>query len=641
MKRFLLWVAAGLVVIILVLAALPFLISVDTYRGAIERAAHDATGRTLTIKGPMRLTVFPAIGIAAQDVHFSNVAAGRAADMISVGALQISVSTLPLLVGDIRVSTIRLEKPVINLEVNAGGQGNWTLRQSAEAGQSKGLPQGLHLSGITIADGALHYSDATSGKTLALTNLDLHVDVGTMDQPASLDGQLTYAGQRLTVSGHITTPQSLSRGARTGLNLSLKGDLLNAGFDGAIAADRSLSGTLTADAPSARKLGAWLGKEMPAGGGLGRLSVKARVAHTTGQTDFTDLHLALDGMTVTGALSVETGGVRPRVTGQLVAGRMDLNPYMQQAGAKTDAQTPTPAQGWSKTPLAVDALRLFDADVTLNVQSLVIRKLTMGKTAAHVVLADGDLKANLNPVTLYGGTGQARIEMDAHGRVPQFSTDLSFADVSMASLLGDALGVNKIEGVGKLTLNVTADGASADAIMHALTGKGALTVANGRIRGVNLGMVARTVKTALNGDAVGGGASTDFTQMGGSFVLARGILTNRDFRLTGPVLSATGQGTIDIGDRKIDFTITPQADVAVANVSVPFRIRGPWSHPSYLPDLAGLATGVVKGLVTGGGQTGNGLLGALMGGNKSASPQKAPPKKESPAEGFLGGLLGR
>ena len=53
-----------------------------------------------------------------------------------------------------------------------------------------------------------------------------------------------------------------------------------------------------------------------------------------------------------------------------------------------------------------------------------------------------------------------------------------------------------------MTLDVTAHGRSPNAIMHALAGKGAVTFLNGRVRGVDLAGVARTIQGALSGQAV-------------------------------------------------------------------------------------------------------------------------------------------
>src|SRR5882724_8604680 len=58
-------VAGALVaLLILVAAALPFLLDVERYRPSIEQAIAGATGRAVTI-GPMRLTLFPAAELTA------------------------------------------------------------------------------------------------------------------------------------------------------------------------------------------------------------------------------------------------------------------------------------------------------------------------------------------------------------------------------------------------------------------------------------------------------------------------------------------------------------------------------------------------------------------------------------------------
>ena len=67
---------------------------------------------------------------------------------------------------------------------------------------------------------------------------------------------------------------------------------------------------------------------------------------------------------------------------------------------------------------------------------------------------------------------------------------------------------------------------------------------------------------------------------------------------------------------------------------VPVRIRGPWSKPSYLPDLDSLAGGLIQGLANGRGDAA-GLLGGIIGGGKSSRPPQKDPG------GLLGGLFGR
>jgi AsmA protein len=543
--------------------------------------------------------------------------------MASLGALRISVALLPLFTGEIRVSSIILDKPVIHLEVSPDGRSNWTFRQGRPGGG--GLPRGLRLSGIAIRDGSLSYANAQTGKTIALEGLDLQLDVTRLDAPAALSGHFTRAGSRADFSGSIATLQSLSAGEATRLGLSLKSDLLTASFNGVVAADHSLTGTLAADAASARRLGAWLGVGMPAGSGLGKLSLSANLAYRTGLASLDALKLALDGMTVTGRLTVATDGPRPRLGGQLAADRLDFNPYMQSAASE--------GAGWSRKPIAFDMLKRVDADLALSAGAVLVRKLAIGKTSLRLVLVDGVLHADLDRMTLYGGSGHARLDLDDSGRVPQIRTSLDFSNVAMARFLGDTIGVRRVEGSGRLVLDAASRGASTDAMMRALSGKGAITVGNGQIRGVNLGLVATTVKSVLSAGATGDAAATRFSTLGGSFTIASGVLTSNDMRLEGPVFTASGQGSLDLGAQTIDFHIAPKADVVLANISVPFFVRGPWSHPRYLPDLVGLATGTARSLANGASGAA-GLLGGILGRGKSSSGSSRQ------SGGLLGGLLG-
>ncbi len=624
MRRYLLWAAAALLAVIVLLAILPFVIPAGAWRATIERSAASATGRTLTIAGPMRLTVFPRLGIAAENVRFANMAGGQSPEMAVLGALRVSVDLLSLLTGEIRVSTVTLEKPLIQLEVDRNGRSNWTFGQSG-AGAGGGLPRGLSFSGIAVSDGSISYTNAQTGKSLVIGDLDLVVAVTRLDAPASMSGHFLRAGKRVDFSGSITTLQSLSAGAATGLDLSLKSELLQAVMQGNLAPDHSYAGGLTAETVSVRRLGAWLGADMPAGGGLGKLILSAKLSYKPGLAGLDDLKLKLDGMTVSGALVIATTGARPRLSGQLAVDRLDLNPYLQ-----TGAAEPA-GSGWSKKPIAFESLRQFDADLSLGAGSLAVRKLAIGRTSLRASISNGVLHADLDRMALYGGSGHATLDIDAGSRT--LRNNLDFSNVAMARLLGDTIGVSRVEGTGRIVLNVASRGDSADAVMRALSGKGAIAISNGKIHGVNLGLVATTVKSVLSGGATGDAASTQFSVLGGSFTIASGVLTSRDFKLEGPVFTSGGKGSLDVGNQTIDFLLMPKADIAVANLTVPFRVSGPWGHPRYLPDLAAMASGAMRGLANG-STSAAGLLGGILGGGKPSTGSG------KPSGGLLGGLLG-
>jgi AsmA protein len=136
--------------------------------------------------------------------------------------------------------------------------------------------------------------------------------------------------------------------------------------------------------------------------------------------------------------------------------------------------------------------------------------------------------------------------------------------------------------------------------------------------------MVRNVATAFADSTA---AQTAFSQLGGSFTIANGILINKDLALQSPALRADGAGTIDLPRRSIDYRLTPRLGAAagLAGLAVSVVIRGPLEHPSYQPDLAGVLkdqaadpTKLMETLQPGTKPTN--LLKGLLGGSAKSPP---------------------
>src|SRR6185437_5436158 len=121
--------------------ALPFLIPADAYKSQIEAAVSRATGRAFTIRGPLHFTLLPMPGVQADDIALANMAHGRAPAMVTAGDVRVGVALSPLLGGRIEVSTIVLDRPIIALEVDEQGHGNWTVPRAQGAAKTAAPPQ--------------------------------------------------------------------------------------------------------------------------------------------------------------------------------------------------------------------------------------------------------------------------------------------------------------------------------------------------------------------------------------------------------------------------------------------------------------------------------------------------------------------
>lgn len=661
MRRIALITLSILVVLVALIVLLPFVVPVDAYKSKIEDEATAATGRQLKIEGPLHLSVFPQLGLTAEKVTLANAPGGQAPYLASMDRLEVGVRLLPLLGGRLEVSAVTLDRPAIHLEAARDGSGNWVLGKTATgSGSAEGGGAGMSaerasFQGVFIKDGTLTYRDAASGRTRRLEHVNLSVGITRFDAPLTIDGSLVAEGEKISLDGRIDSLRALMKGTPTPVDLSLTSPLVQASFKGALARDGG-QGLLKLDTQSLRKLAAWAGNPLGPGGGLGRLSLEGQLS-AQGKVDrFSAIKLVLDKMTMKGALTLDRTGPVPLLTGQLAIDRLNLNAYL--AGGAQGANAPAnppPAetQGWSRRPIDLSILKTVNARLTLETGSLSLRKLSLGKTRLALTLNGGALTANLDPVTLYGGSGKAVLRVRTAGGMPEIANTLKFDNLAARPFLTDALGVSRIEGTGSVALDVTARGRSPNAIMHALDGKGAITFVNGKLRGVDLAAVARTIQTALTGAATASNASTDFTEMGGTFTVKRGVMTSKDFHLLSPFVRLTGAGNIDLGEQTIDFVVEPKAVGSIkgqggkqnlAGLGVPFRIHGAWTNLHYTPDLSGVATDILQS-VSKGGISSKSVLEGLFGGGSKDKPQNSdtntnPQKKKKSPLDALKGILG-
>jgi AsmA protein len=644
MSKALKYTLAGAGVLLVLLLAVPFLIPAGSYKARIEREAYERTGRHLTINGPVRVTLFPVLGVRADDVTFENVPGGQSRHMATMGDIKVGVRFLSLLSGKIEVQQIVLDAPAINLERDKSGAGNWHFQSLRPKTPGTGKPRALHFEGITINDGRVSYRSAT-GKVRMLEHANLTIGLTAVDHPVSVDGDLTYRGKRISLEAKLASLAPMTQPRDT--DVSLTSDLLQGSFKGTVAENGDLNGAVKLDTTNIRAVAEWLGEFLPPDGGFKTLSLEGRIETSGTHYALPEETLRLDGMSIIGKMSVDLGGARPLIVGDVVVDRLDLNRYLEQrprvaVGVPAPSAPPPPqAEGWSKKKVDLSLLHLFDANLTIDTGVLRVQGLHIGKTHLVATLADGLLNVALDPMALYGGIGKAALTVDVRGDVPQFQNALSFDNVSMRALLADTLGAQRIGGRGKLMLNVISEGDTADRVMRNLSGKGALNIASGQILGVDLGGVSRLIRTALDGAVTDPNASTPFSTMGGSFAIAKGVLATKDFHIESTAFRATGAGTVDIGNRTLDFNMKPRAllaPVGGVTVGVPFRAFGPWHHISYSADVTGTITGIVSDVFHSAVSLPGAIGDFFMGGEKPVKqkPQSKPKEKKS----FFDNLFG-
>jgi AsmA protein len=400
--------------------------------------------------------------------------------------------------------------------------------------------------------------------------------------------------------------------------VQVRSAIVNADFAGRMGVGGTLDGKLSLNAPSLRRLAGWAGHKLPPGNGFGAVTVAAAVSAKGGVYTLSNAQIALDQMKLAGVVAIDARADTPVLNGALTVDKVDARPYLAPGNSEDVAKAAKAPD--SNAPLSLGALKSADADLKLAVGGLVLPDFALDRAAIVALLKKGILQAQLTSFSAYGGAGKGSLIVDPTGSVPTFRAVIDMNGVKVETFLAEMAGVRRIAGSGAVHVDVATRGQSRIDMLRNLSGKGSLTVANGSIAGADLAAVARLVQSTLTGQfltgAVGDSARTSFGSLSASFTIQGGIVRVSDLRLVNPVVEMTGAGTINLASRQIDFRFEPRAlkgipGLSLIDIGIPFYVRGSWDDPSFSPDTAGLAKGLV-GAVGGLGSKAAELPGAVL-----------------------------
>ncbi len=672
MKKTLIAVAVILVVIVAGLLVAPAFIPVDTYKGQIQTAARDATGRELTIDGDISLSLLPRLAIEVENVSFANAPGAAEPQMASIEKLAVELQILPLLSREVKLDRLVLVRPNILLEVDAKGRPNWIFEtaqakadtpSTAEPSQPDAAGGGTAVANVALGEvrlegGRLAYRDARSGAAYEVEDVNMDVSLASLDSPLKAEGGLVWNGKTVSLDLTADRPRAFLEGGTSSLGLKIESDPVRLSYDGSLdkAQTIQMAAALELEVPSIRDLAAWAGAPLVfEGDGLGPFSIKGKLSATPTRFAFTEAEIGLDGMAGRGAVTADVSGAKPDIQGELKLDVLDANKYLPPEAARGDAEPESAGGGepagdpgpqeWSDEPIDLAGLKAVNLDFELGVQGIRVRKIAIGESALRVAIKDGLLTADLRQLKLYEGIGRAELALDGRGASPSLRKSFTLTGVNAGALLTDAADFDRLEGSGDIEISLSAAGKSQKAMVQTLDGDGAIKFVDGAIRGINLAQMIRNVTSAFTDTS--GAQKTDFAELSGTFKITRGILRNDDLVLLNPLLRVNGAGTADLPKRTVKYRIEPKAvgslegqggEAALKGIAVPVIVEGPWHDLTYRPDLAaviggglGKVTESPKDALKGAKDAGETLLKGLTGqGGGEEAPEAGGAKEDQP-----------
>ena len=189
--------AIGGLVALLVLALVAVWLFVDPndYKDRISAAVKQSTGRSLSLPGELKLSVFPWIKLQTGEAALGNPAGFGDEPFLTLKRASLSVKLMPLLKKQLEVGRIEIDGLDLKLRQNAAGKGNWE-EWSAAHGDSRATGGVVRQCQHARSRRRCHLQTAASASR-TWWPIDVNVDIGRVATgvavPVDVRMQLTTA----------------------------------------------------------------------------------------------------------------------------------------------------------------------------------------------------------------------------------------------------------------------------------------------------------------------------------------------------------------------------------------------------------------------------------------------------------------
>ncbi len=204
---------------------MPWFIHWNDYRANFAAEASRILGHRVYVEGDAHATILPSPSLTFTNVKVDDE---NGNNLMTVGRFDVVIELMPLLQGQIKIVSMTLEKPVINVAVDAAGKIAWLSRVKLREPFD---PDKVVLDNITIRDGALSYTDAQTGVQMSFDGISAQMSARALSGPWHIDGSYLDNGGRVQV--RMSTGRVLEDGtirvqanvipARLPMTLSLDG----------------------------------------------------------------------------------------------------------------------------------------------------------------------------------------------------------------------------------------------------------------------------------------------------------------------------------------------------------------------------------------------------------------------------------
>jgi len=514
-----------LLLLIIALAAIPFVIPQDKIKDFVLAKIEATSGRKVKID-KISLSFFPNFAVVAGGVEIASPDWAGKYPIFAAKNLRIAVETMPLWDKKVVIKELSVDEPAINL-IKKGDLKNWQFggeskpaktSQSMKSADKDSEYQVIYPQTIIINSANFNYRDLIAEKTTALADFNLQLQIPQSKENVKIKTSGKFSGNKFEVDGKISNLNSLLSGKESAIIADIFYNDSKLNFNG----------------------------NLTNSGGVPSLSGSINIPYI----DLAELN-------------------RSQRKGENLAPTIKpIEP--QQAVAE-------PRKTWSNVPIKTDFLKALNLDLAIAIDKMVFKSAIFYDIKSSIKLNNGNLVVTTDNFKTYGGSLKFGLNYNNN---KQFAISLLGENLQAEQIIKAFADKDIISGGLDLNINLNSNDATSQAtIIHTLAGNTYLHFKEGRIKGINIAAIMKKSSEQIGGE-------TNFSDLTANFLIANGVAENHDLQLTSRLLNAKGEGKIDLPNRNIDYKIRPMISSGnVGGITVPIKIEGDLENPTYKPDV--------------------------------------------------------
>ncbi|MDZ7852084.1 MAG: AsmA family protein [Halomonas sp.] len=423
------WWLVPLILVALVAAAVA-LMPWNFLKPFITEQIEATTGRSAAIQGTVTVDFFPRPRLSLHDVELDNPLWAASPRMFTAQRLSVSPSLGELIRGEIVLDGIEIDGMTLNLEQRVDAPSNWVFDDRQDQPSSEAQPANekeatspVRIRHLSLSDADINYlpAERDTPYELTLSSLEVQADDETLHAQAAL----TFQEQRFELEAETDPFAAFMDEAH-----SFAGELsVNAGESRLSAAFKApeapaferfqVDGEL-----SVQGLADWLqwGDLPPID--LERLDIAARLERQGSEWRFNDIATDLADSSVTGELSLDTGGDVPTLNGRLHAPQLDV----------AALRAALPASGEDTTAISVPVLPELRGELALSVERLTLEQGLVEDLQSRITLAEHTLTLESATFAIAGSQVEANARLTSRPETVAAKAQVNLQDLSPAAL---------------------------------------------------------------------------------------------------------------------------------------------------------------------------------------------------------------